>query len=142
MGKAALEDQTSQSCSQSILDAQSCISACRRTLCYAKSLQLASPDIFQCRGRDVHACLLCSALEGSLPACLQALPAAPAYAAVVAQELQAPQPSCETSDTCSETGSSSHPPPRRSARRCKRKLLTLMDTHQAPTVSSPLLLDA
>ncbi|CAK0783172.1 hypothetical protein CVIRNUC_006371 [Coccomyxa viridis] len=60
-------------------------------------------------------------------------PSAPVHAAVVAQELQAPQPSCEASDTCSETGSSSHPPPRRSARRCKRKLPTLMDTHQAPT---------
>ncbi len=98
--------------------------------------------IFQCWGRDVHACLLCSALEGLFPACLQGSPSAPVHAAVVAQELQAPQPSCEASDTCSETGSSSHPPPRRSARRCKRKLPTLMDTHQAPTVSSPLLLDA
>ncbi|CAL5220932.1 g3030 [Coccomyxa viridis] len=34
------------------------------------------------------------------------------------EQLETSQPSCETSDTCSETGSSSHPPPRKAARRC------------------------
>ncbi len=38
------------------------------------------------------------------------------------EQLETSQPSCETSDTCSETGSSSHPPPRKAARRCLTSL--------------------
>ena len=38
------------------------------------------------------------------------------------EQMQTSQPSCETSDTCSETGSSSHPPPRKAARRCLNSL--------------------